>query len=442
MSRFHTPVLAPKSNRALRLPESAFYIFTGATLVAWALSLVADLAPKFSTALNLQTPLQSVVLRNSGSSALIVALAVLSAISFYGLISALRDRSLPTPSASLLLVTICALRTLQIFTEGTVSIVDANILGALFFAATLLYYGTARLWWLLLMPLATIASFSPLVWLEFYKGASTHVLISALWVPGAAFVAGSFLIVMRELRFRSIANINSISLLRARGESTLSSLRAMEIDLKSLASILSSRTLLSQASASRAPSSQQLSTEQAASSSHAAPVEVLAGIHVEIETTEFNLKPASVKASESSSFDEIDASARRLLAEARAVVEGRPVNLSLAAPKGAGLPIAVRGSAADIANWMKSAILNSIDSLGGFPDGMVRVSIRPGLSSLVISVEDNGRGFGESRLVKMGALGGQNENRLSILDVRSGVEDLGGRFDIQARLGVGSRLSI
>jgi hypothetical protein len=394
-----TPRL-PAPAFALRLPEACFYFVTGATLIAWALSLVADLAPKLSSGQNLQT----VLLRNAGTSTLILALTTLSVIGFLGTINTLRARSFPSPTASILLITICALRALQILTEGSVTVADANMLGGIFFAATLLYFSTPRLWWLVLMPLATIAAFSPLVWLEFLKGAPNAILLSSLIVPGFAFVSGSLLIVIRELRFRSNANVSKVWALRTRGESTMASLRAMESDLKSLRAILSGDRM------------------------DLGP----------LETTEFNVAPAQVEPSETCSFLEVDTAARRLLDEARSAVEGRPVKLSLTVPSGAGLPVAMRGSAPVVTAWMKTAILNSIESLGGFPDGMVRVSIRPSLTSLVISIEDNGRGFGESLLTKMG----QTDERLSLAEIRAGVERLSGRFDIQARLGVGSRLSI
>jgi len=396
--------LPPKSNPAggTRAPEALFYSLTGLALLLWALTLAADLTPQFINGSKLQT----VLVHNSGHSTLIFALAILSGVAFFGALSALRSRSLPSPSASILLITVAALRTLEILTDGSVSLSDANLLGGLFAAAAFLYYGPVRLWWFLLMPLAVLASFSPLVWLEFYKGASVSTLLKALWLPAGAFATGSVLILMRELRARATANVLNLKVLRLRGDNTMAAMRAMEADLKQLRSILSGEA-----------------------------TEVTG-----LETTEFTTPSPlqSNEPSEATSVDEIDAAARRLLEEARVAVEGRPVKLVLTAPVGTGLPIAVRGSILSITSWMKSSILNSIESLGGFPDGTVRVSIRPGLTALQILIEDNGRGFGESILSKMG----QASDRVSVNEIRKGVERLGGRFDIQARLGVGSRLVI
>jgi hypothetical protein len=406
MSRFSITVQPPQrfaTSRRPRLAEALFYTTAGAILLAWALTLVAQIAPKLASS----TSVQNVLLRNAGGATLIFALSVLSAVALYGAVSALRARSLPAPSSSMLLVTAAALRTLQILTEGNVTLVDANILGALFLAAALLYYGQTKIWWFLLMPLALLTSFSPLAYLEYFRGASVAVLSKAVWMPLAAFAIGSILMALRELRARSVANVTQVKVLKLRGENTIGALRAMEADLKNLRSILAGEA-----------------TEVAS-----------------LKTTEFAAIPAaaaSVEQTEASSVDEIDMAARRVVDEARDPGVGRPGKLSLTAPVGAGLPIAVRGSIPAITAWMKSAILTSIESLGGFPDGTVRVSIRPSISALQILVEDNGRGFGESVLAKMG----QSEDRISLSDVRTAVERLGGRFEIQSRLGVGSRLSI
>lgn len=405
MSRLSIAVQPPKRfvSSGPRVAEALFYSLSGLVLLGWALTLVAEIAPKFAA----HAQAQVVLLRNAGPSTLIFALTVLSAVAFFGSIAALRAKSLPAPSASVLLVTAAALRALEILTEGHVTVLDANVLGGLMLAAALLYYGQTKLWWFLLLPFAVAASFSPLVYFEFYRGASFAALMKTVWMPLSAFGIGCVLIALRELRARSVANLTQVAVLRLRGENTINALRAMEADLKNLRAVLSGEA-----------------TEVAA-----------------LKTTEFNAAPsvaATAEASETSSVDEIDAAARRLLDEARAAVAGRPVKLSLTAPVGVGLPIAVRGSVATITAWMKSAILTSIESLGGFPDGAVRVSIRPGLSALQILVEDNGRGFGEAILAKMG----QSPDRVSLTDVRAAVERLGGRFEIQARLGVGSRLSI
>ena len=403
MSRFSIAVLPPKHSLSSgpRIPEALFYLISGTSLLAWASVILARLGPKLATGAAL-TP---VLLKNSGSTTLIFALSLLALVSLFGGIAALRARSLPSPAASVLLITVAALRTLEILNDGSVSLNDANVLGGLFAAAALLYYGPTKLWWTLLMPLAVVASFAPLVWFEFYKGASPTTLLKALSVPAAAFVIGSLLIALRELRARTNANQTTVAVLRLRGENTMNALRAMESDLKNLRSILSGEA-----------------TEVSA-----------------LETTEFTpVVKRAVESSDASSVDEIDGAARRLLDEARAAVEGRPVKLSLTAPMGTGLPIAVRGSITTITSWIKSSVLTSIESLGGFPDGAVRVSIRPGLSALQILIEDNGRGFSESILSKMG----QTPDRVSMTEIREGVERLGGRFDLQARLGVGSRLLI
>lgn len=378
--------------KRVRGAEALYYLISGLLILAWAAAVVADILVKAA--------------KPYGGGTLAAALAVLALISLSGSIAALRGRAFASPTASVLLVALAALRAIQLFSIGSLTVVDADVLGGIALASAWLYFGTPRLWWLLLMPLSIAASVAPLVWLEYFRGASDAVLRASLVMPSIAFAGGSLLIVARDLRSLSRANIARVRALGSRSSTTMQSLRAMESDLKRLREILSGELV------------------------ELAPV----------TTTDFNAAPIAPPptASETVSFDEIDASARRLLEEARAAVEGRPVRLSLTAPTGTGLPVAIRGSMSEVTAWLKSAILNSIEALGGFPDGMVRVELKPGLNTLTISVEDNGRGFGESLLSKMG----QASDRMTLADVRAAVERTGGRFDIQARLGVGSRLSM
>lgn len=389
-----------------RLAESVFWLVSATGLALWATAIAADLLGS----LHKPVALQSFLVRHSGASALLISLLLLALVSVVASLLALRSKSMPQPSASVLLVTAAALRAIQILSDGSVGIVDAEILGGLTLGSALLYYGPLRVWWTLLAPLGTATSFAPLVYLEFFKGASNAVLIDALTIPALAFVFSSALVLVRDLRARAKANVSEVRLLRARGESTMRVLRAMETDMKSLTAALSKSVL--------------------------APFrEIETG---ETTTTEFVASGRAAAASETCSFDEIDTTARQVLDDARASIQGSPVRLTLTAPSGAGLPIAVRGQLSLIYVWLKSSVSQSLDSLGGFPNGVVRVNLRAGLGSIVISVEDNGRGIGESTQMKQGRV----EGRLTYSEIRAAVESIGGRFDLQARLGVGARVTI
>ena len=265
------------------------------------------------------------------------------------------------------------------------------------------------------MPLSSLAAFAPLTWLEFYKGVSNKTLIDALILPASAFVLGSIVIVSRELRARAVKNSLDLRALKLRGHATQKELHSMELDLKTLNALLS-RPL-------SASTQSQLSTLDSADV---------------FETTEFNSPLQDQKASEICSFEDIDLATRHLLDEARARVQGRPVRLTLTAPSGSNLPIAIRAHLPTLSHWIGSSIQTSIDALGGFPNGAVRVTLRTGLSMVAISIEDNGRGMGEVAQAKQARI----EGRLTMSEIRTDVERLGGRFDVQARLGVGARVTI
>ncbi len=399
-----------RGSQGPRLAEAAFWLAAGLIILVWALLVAADLLPYVETAATFQT----VLLRHSGASALLISLLFLGLISGLASLWALRSKVIPQPSASVLVITACALRAVQILSESSVSVWDANLLGALFLAAAILYHGPLRLWWTVMMPLATAAAFLPLVWLEYFKGAPNNVLIDALVLPGCAFVFASILIIIRDLRSRSMLNVIEIRQLRFRGESSMRALRSMEADMKTLTSALS-RTAVAMA----VPLS---------------PFEELATAAT--ETVEFTKR--GTEATETCSFDEIETLARQLLNDARNSLQGSSVRLTLTTPSGGIAPIAVRGNLATVHIWLKSSLFSSLDAVGGFPGGVVRVNLKTGLSSIALSVEDNGRGIGEAAQAKRRRL----EGHLTFTEIREGVEGLGGRFDLQARLGVGARLTI
>ncbi len=392
-----------------RIAEATFWLLSSLVIFVWALSLGLDLLP-FARA---TAGFQSFLMKHSGASILCVSLLGLGAVSMAACLSALRSRAIPQASSSILLITAVALRAVQIISDGSVSVMDANILGGIWLAAAILYYGPIRLWWLVLMPLSSLAAFTPLFWLEFYKGAPNKSLIDALVLPTAAFALGSIIIVLRDLRTKAVKNSFDLRAMKLRGCATQKELRSMELDMKTLSALL------------MGPSS--------------TPVMAAPAVSLEpTETTEFNSPLFDQKASEICSFEDIDVATRQLLDDARARVQGRPVRLTLTAPTGSNLPIAIRGHLPTIAHWIQSSIQTSIDALGGFPNGAVRVTLRAGLSSVAISVEDNGRGMGELAQAKQG----HSEGRMTMIEIRSDVERLGGRFDVQARLGVGARITI
>lgn len=429
----------PGSNKS----EAFLWAFGALAAFAWTYSLGFKLFSKFEIR-GATVTIEAFLLRNSGHTALLIATVLISLVAFSAVIQALRGRALPPRAASVVLVTSMALRAIQIAAQGSAQIADAQILAGLMLLAAVAYWGATRLWWLVLMPLATVSMFSPLIWLEFFKGASHAILIQAVTAPAVAFGLSALLIVSRELRMRAEHSFVEMDRIQARGVTLKKQMHGMETDLKSLLSMISiSRpAVLVQETAGQAQAQSQ-SQSQVQTDVALAPIEALGETSFvdapvgPVTTTEF--VAASEFPANASSYEEIDRVAREVLDEARLKVEGKKIRLLLTAPVGASVPLSVNGEASSVARWIRALVANSLDSVGGFPDGVVRVTLRPGLTSLMISIEDNGRGFNDDLLTKLGA---SQEGRMSSQEVKREVEAIKGRFDVQARLGVGSRLSI
>ncbi len=389
-------------SRPARYAEASFWLVCAAIICVWAL---VDTANLFSNA-PAATSLSAVLLKHAGATALVVSLLALATTCSVAVAIALKRKPIAQPSASVLLITICGLRAIEMLANGPVTVVDANILGGLFLAAAVVYQGPFQLWWTVLMPLATLSAFAPLVWLEYFKGAQNKTLFLALIVPASAFVIGSVIIIIRELRLRATNNVKELRQLRSRGESSMQALRSMELDMKSLTAALSRTTT-------------QIGGESV--------------------TTEFTAFDSGKVASETCSLNEIETVVRQVLDDARRLQTASKIRLTLTSPAdGGSQPVAVRGDLSAIYLWLKSSVVASISGVGGFSGGVVRVSLQPSYSSISISVEDNGRGLGSGAHVTQKAL----EGLLSLTEIRNAVEESGGRFDLQARLGVGCRVTI
>jgi signal transduction histidine kinase len=427
--------------------EFTFWLTGSVTVSLWAAQIGSVLYGKLSH--RGAAAVEAILLKNSGTTALLFSTVLLILLALAAAAYALRGGKVAQPFASVFIVTAVALRSIQLFYQGSASVLDADLLGAAMLAAALTYHGSSRLWWGVLMPLGTAACLAPLIWFEFFKGAGEATLVRALLVPGASFALGSILIVARELRARTDEPLSEMDRVHARGLELKSQMYSMESDLKSLLSLLSKKSAVEVSISQVAETAQT----QIDSSTHldveAAPIEPAASVQLSeqfkaldagpLATTDFSAA-RSASPSESCTYEDIDRGAREVLDEVRLQTEGKKnIRLLLTAPTGATVPLAVRGTRTVVSKWLKALVANSVDSLGGFPDGVVRVTLRPGLNSVIISIEDNGRGFNDDMLTKLGA---SQEGRMSSKEVRREVEQLGGSFDVQARLGVGARLTI
>lgn len=122
-----------------------------------------------------------------------------------------------------------------------------------------------------------------------------------------------------------------------------------------------------------------------------------------------------------------------------------PVQLSWSRSVDRDLPVAVQINAEDFTMVVSSLIDQAVESLGG-GEGVVRVGLHPGLRQTQVTVEDNGRGMTEELLMRLQARGLGKfplaAGRLTFKQIRALISFWGGRVDRQARLGVGSRVTV
>ncbi|MCM2280653.1 MAG: ATP-binding protein [Bdellovibrionaceae bacterium] len=121
------------------------------------------------------------------------------------------------------------------------------------------------------------------------------------------------------------------------------------------------------------------------------------------------------------------------------------VTLTWGRTAGRDLPVAVEINAEDFTTVIESALDHAIESLGS-GQGVVRIGIHPSLRQLQVTIEDNGRGISEELLMRVQARGlscGMSAaNGLTFKQMRALIMFWGGRVERQARLGVGSRVTI
>jgi signal transduction histidine kinase len=109
---------------------------------------------------------------------------------------------------------------------------------------------------------------------------------------------------------------------------------------------------------------------------------------------------------------------------------------------GAVLPLAVRGDRDALTEILRSLLERAVESLGGAP-GTVRIALRPVTGLLEVTVEDNGRGLSEILLSKLEARGFSTASgKMTLLQMREAGLRWGWNLELQARLGVGTRVTL
>ena len=282
--------------------------------------------------------------------------------------------------------------------------VHSGVSGAVFLLMAALYRGSGPLWWGFFVPVSALALFIPVGIYEL--SAPGHEIRVAGWVlrlslmPSLSLIAGALLAVVRDTRVFALEANTEILELEKHGRSLVPEVKLMEKEMKAL---------FADSRQSRAPMIYgKFSPDQQPASSlgYAEFIELI------------------------------------LQKYHKASSEAPWAQVQLALPSEAAAPLALRGGVPTLEKLINSILLQAIDALGG-GRGLVRVLIDIGLTSVVYTVEDNGRGLSEQLLEKMESRKEESSSdRLSSKRIREYAELLGYQLDYQARLGVGTRVSL
>ncbi len=299
------------------------------------------------------------------------------------------------------------------FQGGELSVFDSDRGALLMIAAALAFAGSSRLWWLVLAPILVGVAIVPLAWMEFWQTVASGDLVRAAIPAVTAAIVASLIVVVRETRARVLEARSGISEVTQREAAVA--------------------TALVQFTSSLAIPPRRESSELSA-----APEQTLQAAIESLTTVEI-ASPSAPLVSSSVTYQDLQALANEALEAVRAKWAGRSdVRLLLTAPSDLSLPIAVRATNDEIRIWLRSLVENAVDALGG-GRGVVRLTLKPNLTHVAISVEDNGRGLGEDLYSKLGV---EDPARLKLDDVKAQVTQLGARLDLHSRLGVGTRATL
>jgi signal transduction histidine kinase len=304
------------------------------------------------------------------------------------------------------------------------SILGADVSGVLFLLIALVYRGSTRSWWWFYAPIGLILLFAPVARWESIGALNLGGILRASLIPGLSFVGACLIATLRESVQLSIEGSEELRALRVRGILRVREVQDMENDMKTLVETLSKSIPIAPALAAASEVSMIENTW---------------------ETVEFS-SPEAMNAhveSETLSYVEIQRLLSAELENASKTSAQRRVKLHLTSPSDVTIPLAVRGNRDSFMSLVQSLLERAMDSLTG-PDGVVRVVLKPGMRSVSVLIEDNGRGLNEALILKLEAKGlvSRSDTRLSWKDLRSLAEASDWSLDLQARLGVGSRVTL
>jgi signal transduction histidine kinase len=109
-------------------------------------------------------------------------------------------------------------------------------------------------------------------------------------------------------------------------------------------------------------------------------------------------------------------------------------------------PALVSVELGELQSIVGSLVRHAVDSIGGGA-GIVRIALRVSQTALILIVEDNGRGMSEELLKGLDPIAGDSawaaaSHQLRLSEIRKKIESASGQMEVNARLGVGSRVVV
>jgi hypothetical protein len=297
---------------------------------------------------------------------------------------------------------------------GEVEFAGSDLSAALFLAIGFIYRGSMLRWWVLFLPSALVILFLPIGFWQSHGLLGFGGLLRACLAPVLSLTASSLLASFQNTRQEVGLARHEIDGVVEKNKVLIDRIKKMETEMK---------TVLR-------------ATEVAT------PMTEMVSGGWQTKEIQFGETPASQKGVESTvlGYHEVERILNESIDSVRHSLTNRGVTslrMTLTTPAESSLPMAVRGSAEDLKQLLEAVFEQAAMSVGKGPDGIVRASLRPGLGALSLLIEDNGRGFSDAVLERTSPGLLQRWEK-----IRKTAQECGWVFQRQARLGVGSRVSI
>lgn len=334
---------------------------------------------------------------------------------------------IPNFVVSILIAVALSLRASYRIVDNYSPAAEGVIFGLAFVLLAVAHRGSRRVFWIFSFPIASIAALGLLFAAEYRMSlALVHVrqIGVALFIGWAIAAVIAFL---RDARSEAKESSREAQALQLRMTKLTKELRSLGGDMKSILGLVEEPQRTNVRAAGEQVAIGRISAERLAMDS--------ASLTTEESNRAFGSQVSFL------SFAEIQEIAKKAVEAAKlSIPEKTRVQLLLAQPSDMKSPIAVRfDGSVQLEKVLVSCLRQGIEALGG-ADGSVRVSLHAGVSQVTIAIEDNGRGLKQDILNKLGAA--DVSDRMKLDEVRSAVEACEGRFEYQARLGVGARVTL